>query len=245
MGHCIVAGGKPDMAAPYAGILASDLAVGTSVYLMEDGVATEYLVLNQGIPSGSSLYDASCDGLWLIRNEVIAKMKWNAVNSNVLETSDVQTWLNGDMLSKFDSSTQDAIKQVKIPYRKNGGLNGSDQSGANGLSCKVFLLSGYEVGWTTSNNKLLPVDGAKLDYFDSGTGTSANNKRISYFNGSAVYWWLRSPRTNDPAGLHVVQTNGNDYAGGGTTNIFGVRPALVLPSTALFDKNTLVLKGVV
>ena len=40
---------------PIAGVLASTLAVGSSVYLMENGSAVEYLVVNQGIPGNSSL----------------------------------------------------------------------------------------------------------------------------------------------------------------------------------------------
>ena len=74
MGKVMISGVAPQMKAPViSGILASDLAVGSSVYLMENGVATEYLVVNQGIPSGSSLYDSSCDGTWLLRKDIYEK----------------------------------------------------------------------------------------------------------------------------------------------------------------------------
>ena len=240
MGHAIVAGGAR-ASAPVTGIKAGDLAVGSSVYLMENGVAVEYLVVNQGKPSGSSLYDDSCDGTWLLRKDCIEARAWDANSSNVLETSDIHTWLNTDMLAKYDSIAQSAIKQVKIPYRKNGGSGGSDQSGANGLSCKVFLLSGYEVGWTTSNIGFLPVDGAVLDYFKGTAGTDA--KRIAYMDGAITSWWLRSQSTNVTAGVWFVSSDG--YLDRDTAQYYhGIRPALVLPSTTLFDKETLVLKGV-
>ena len=101
MGHAIVTGGAM-ATVPETGILASDIAVGSIVKLMENGVAVEYLVVNQGIPSGSSLYDASCDGTWLLRKDCIEARAWDADSSNVLETSDIHTWLNADMLAKYD-----------------------------------------------------------------------------------------------------------------------------------------------
>ena len=82
---------------------------------------------------------------------------------NNLENSTIQSYLNGTFLNLFDSNIKDAIKQVKIPYRKNGGSGGTNQSGANGLSCKIFLLSGYEVGFTTRESRNFRQDGAEVD----------------------------------------------------------------------------------
>lgn len=242
MGRVTVAGGNPRMKVPTTGIQAGTLAVGSTVKLMEGGTAVEYLVVNQGIPSNSSLYDASCDGTWLLRKDIHSERQWNTSNVNIYETSAINTWLNGDFFDTLGSAEQAAIKQVKIPYRKNGGSGGTDQSGANGLPAKIFLLSGYEVGWTTSDYSYFPVDGAKLSYFESGTGTSANNKRIANLNGSAANWWLRSPYTDYTNRVWRVYSDGvysNNYA----SSSYGIRPALVLPKTALFDASTLILKG--
>ena len=157
---------------------------------------------------------------------------WQSGNINKYESSDIHTYLNNTFLNLFESNIRDAIKQVKIPYRKNGGSGGTDQSGANGLSAKIFLLSGYEVGWTTSDYSYFPVDGAKLSYFESGTGTSANNKRIANLNGSAAYWWLRSPYTGVASSVWRVHAGGN-YSYNGASYSSGIRPALILPSTLL------------
>ena len=241
MGHVTVVGGCRAKA-PSTGILASSLAVGTTVKLMEGGTAVEYLVVNQGIPSNSSLYDASCDGTWLLRKDIHSERQWNTSNVNEYETSAINTWLNGDFFNSLGSVEQATIKQVKLPYRKNGGSGGTDQSGSNGLSCKVFLLGGYELGWTTSDNGYFPVDGAKLSYFESGTGTSANNKRIANLNGSAAFWWLRSPYTDYTNRVWCVYSDGN-YSNNYASSSYGIRPALVLPSNALFDETTMLLKG--
>ena len=227
-----------------AGILASYLSVGSTVKLMENNTAVEYLVVNQGIPSNSSLYDSSCNGTWLLRKDAHSQRVWDISRVNIYETSVINTWLNGDFFNSLGTVEQATIKQVKIPYRKNGGSGGTDQTGSNGLSCKIFLLSGYEVGQTSSNNKYFPVDGAKLSYFESGNGTSAKNKRVANYNGSAASWWLRSPYTNDTDHVWYVYSSGicNNYY---PSEPCGIRPALILPSNALFDKNTLILKGVV
>lgn len=201
-------------------------AVGSSVYLNVNGTKKEFIVVNQGKPS--SLYDASCDGTWLLMKEIYEKRTWDGSN-NDYANSDIHAYLNGTFLGLFDADIQAAIKQVKIPYRKGTGSGGTTQTGANGLSTKIFLLSGYEMGWTTSNSQYFPVDGAKLAYFDSGTGTAANNKRIAYYSGSATGWWLRSPSTNYLNVVWYVFSDGG-YHSYYYSNSYGVRPALVLDS---------------
>lgn len=208
----------------------STLAVGSSVYLNVGGVRKEFLVVHQGLPS--SMYDASCNGTWLLMKDIYENRKWHSSNVNKYETSDINTYLNGPFFNLFDSNIKDAIKQVKLPYRKGGGSGGTDQSGANGLLCKIFLLSAYELGWTQSNyNSKVPIDGEKLDYFVAGS--DGNTKRIANYNGAAKDWWMRSP--TDSANL-VYSTISNGYMGyyNASTQL-GIRPALVLSSDALVD----------
>ena len=207
-------------------------AVGSIVKLKVNGTAKEFIVVHQGKPS--SLYDESCNGTWLLMKDIYENRQWHSSATNFLEFSTIHSYLNSTFLNLFDSDIRDAIKQVKIPYRKNGGSGGSDQSSANGLSAKIFLLSGYEVGWTTSDNQNFPVDGAKLSYFEAGTGTSANNKRVANLDGSAFFWWLRSPY----AGGNVwrVSPNGH-YDSSNASYANGIRPALVLPPDMEVDSS--------
>lgn len=241
MGYCIFLRKGETHTPPSADILASNLAVGDIVKLTENGTPVEYIVVNQGIPENSSLYDASCNGTWLLRKECLANRAWDVFEDNVYSTSSINQWLRGDFFNSFGNVEQAVIKQVKIPYRKDGGY-GVDQSGADGLSCKVFLLGGYEVGFTTNNSSYFPVDGAKLSYFESGTNSSALNKRIAYLNGIATDWWLRSPKTNSEKIAWYISVSGSiEYQ---NTQIGkNVRPALILPFTAKFDKDTKILKG--
>lgn len=209
-------------------------AVGSIVKLKVGGTAKGFLVGHQGKPS--SMYDESCDGTWLLMKDIFEDTRWHSSDDNNLENSTIHSLLNSTFLNAFESNIRDAIKQVKIPYRKNGGSGGSDQSGANGLLCKIFLLSGYEIGFTTSDNSYFPVDGAKLSYFEAGTGTSANNKRIAKLNGSADYWCLRSPITNNTSLVWFVNYNGVCEASKASSSS-GIRPALILPQDMEVDSS--------
>ena len=218
-----------------AGTQISTLAVGTLVKINENGAPIEYMIVNQGLPS--SMYDASCDGCWVLRKDIAEIRVWDSSN-NDYKNSDIQAYLNGSWLSRYSAGVLSQIKQVKIPYVNGTGSVGSVASGANGLSCKIFLLSGYELGWTTSNARYFPHDGAKLSYFSSGTDSAANNKRMANYNGSANRWWLRSPFTGgtDSDSVWYVVSDGG-YNHWVYDDACGVRPALVLPSTALVDQD--------
>ena len=242
MGKVIMSGIVPLLKAPVTGVLASSLAVGSTVKLIEGGTAVEYLVVNQGIPSNSSLYDASCDGTWLLRKDIHSNRQWAYSNDNVYTRSAINTWLNGTFFNTLGSAEQATVKQVKIPYCTGGG-DTTINSGANGLSVKAFLLGVYEVGWTTSDYSLFNVDGAKLEYFISGTGTAADNKRTAKLNGRDQQWMTRTP-VGEGNGAEFVVTSSGSYDTGLSKTSDGVRPALVLPSTALFDETTMILKGV-
>ena len=203
------------------------MSVGSTVKLKLGGTARDFLVVHQGLPS--SMYDSSCNGTWLLLKDIYTTRTWDSSN-NDYKNSDIHSYLNGTFLNLFDNDIKNAIKQVKIPYQNGTGSGGSVASGANGLSCKIFLLSGYEVGWTTSDNSYFPRDGAKLSYFSSGTGSAANNKRIANYNGSATIWWLRSPYTDFSYNVWGVYSDG-DYGDWGCNCACGVRPALVLDSS--------------
>lgn len=205
-------------------------SVGSIVKLKENGAAVNYIVVHQGKPSSS--YDSSCDGTWLLRQDIAENRAWDSGNSNVLESSDIHSYLNNTWINRYDTDIRNAIKQVKIPYRQNGGSGGTDRSGSNGLSCKIFLLSGREVGFTNNESSYFPNDGAKLAYFESGNGSSAQQKRIAKLNGSATGWWLRSPSTSNTSSVWNVYSSGV-CGGWHADDSDGVRPALILPSSLL------------
>ena len=220
-----------------AGTQISTLEVGPLVKMNISGTPWEWKIVHQGLPG--SMYDQSCAGCWLLLENIHSTRIWDRTN-NDYQNSDIHAWLQNSFLPMLDPGIQSQIKQVKIPYVNGTGSGGSVASGANGLSCKIFLLSGYEVGFSTSDSSYFPRDGAKLSYFSSGTGTSANNKRIAKLNGSATRWWLRSPRTSSTSHVWDVYSGGN-YNYWDCDGSIGVRPTLILPSPALVDDELNVL----
>lgn len=216
----------------------SELAVGDSVFLNVSGTPTEFLVVNRGIPSGSDLYDSSCDGIWLLMKDLITTtLTWDTSNGDY-QNSDVHYYLNNTFLGFLDADVQSVIKQIKLPYHKGTGSNGSVASGANGLSTKVFLLSGLEVGFTKTDSAYFPVDGAKLEYFDYRT-----SRRIAKYDGKDSEWWLRSAYLNESAACYYVIKTGS-YSTLNVTSVdagVGIRPAFILPhNTYLEDGNRLI-----
>ena len=201
-------------------------AVGSIVKIKVNGASKDFIVVQQGNPN-TGTYDASCDGTWLLMKDIYTTSTFSS-NNNSYKDSSIHSYLNGTFFNLIDADIRNAIKQVKIPYQNGTGSGGSLATGAKGLSTKVFLLSGYEVGWTTSDNGYFPKDGVRLAYFGNSSG--GNSKRIAYNGSSAAIWWLRSPYTLNRNYVWYVNTDGSSNSVWYNYS-YGVRPAFILPST--------------
>lgn len=206
----------------------SSKAIGSTIKLKVNGSARNFIVVHQGKPS--SVYDDSCNGTWLLMQDIYENRAWHSSNTNDYANSTIHSYLNSTFLNLFESNIKNAIKQVKLPYRKGSGTSTTVTSGSNGLSAKIFLLSATETSFDFS---YMPSgEGAELAYFKGCADNSSDSKRIAKLNGSAAYWWLRSPSCNYSNGALYVSSNGDWYYYGCSYS-FGIRPALILPSTLL------------
>ena len=208
----------------------STKSVGSIVKIKISGTLRDFIVVHQGKPS--NIYDESCNGTWLLMKDIYENRQWHSSNVNDYASSTIHSYLNSTFLNLIDANIRNQIKQAKIPYRPGSGTSMTVNSGANGLSAKVFLLSDIEMGGEPSWS-YLPKDGAKLAYFELGTGTSANNKRIAYLNGSAAGWWSRSPYTHSSTSSWLCYSDGDCHYAGDCTDSYGIRPAFILPSSLL------------
>ena len=206
----------------------SSKAIGSTIKLKVNGSARNFIVVHQGKPS--SVYDDSCNGTWLLMQDIYENRAWHSSNTNDYANSTIHSYLNSTFLNLFESNIKNAIKQVKLPYRKGSGTSTTVTSGSNGLSAKIFLLSATETSFDFS---YMPSgEGAELAYFKGCADNSSDSKRVAYLNGSATYWWLRSPSCNYFSNALYVNSNG-DWNVSGCSNSYGIRPALILPSTLL------------
>lgn len=202
-------------------------AVGSIVKIKVNGASKDFIVVQQGNPN-TGTYDASCAGTWLLMKDIYTTSGYSYRNDdNTYTNSIVYKYLRDTFFNLIDADIRNAIKQVKIPYQKGTGSDGSLATGSKGLSTKVFLLSGYEVGYTTRDSSYFPKDGVRLAYFSAGY--NGNGKRIAYNGSKAARWFLRSPRNDDDSYVWYIDTTGD--SNWCANYICGVRPAFILPST--------------
>jgi hypothetical protein len=207
----------------------SSKAIGSTIKLKVNGSARNFIVVHQGKPS--SVYDDSCNGTWLLMQDIYENRAWHSSNTNDYANSTIHSYLNSTFLNLFESNIKNAIKQVKLPYRKGSGTSTTVTSGSNGLSAKIFLLSATETSFDFS---YMPSgEGAELAYFKGCADNSSDSKRVAYLNSSAIVWWLRSPGCNFSSGSALYVNSNGVWSYGSCSNLYGIRPALILPSTLL------------
>ena len=206
----------------------SSKAIGSTIKLKVNGSAKDFIVVHQGKPS--SVYDDSCNGTWLLMKDIYENRAWHSSNTNDYANSTIHSYLNSTFLNLFESNIKNAIKQVKLPYRKGSGTSTTVTSGSNGLSAKIFLLSATETSFSFS---YMPSgEGAELAYFKGCADNSSDSKRVAKLNGSATGWWLRSPSCYYFSSALGVYSSGDWYYNYCSSS-YGIRPALILPSTLL------------
>lgn len=215
------------------GITVGSLAVGTIVKMNVGGTARNFIVVNQGRPS--TAYDASCDGTWLLMEDIYAKntiVPQDNIHNDYANT-DGFAYLNSTFYNQLDSGVKGIVKTVKIPYIKGSG-GGAVVTGSSGLSTKIFDLSATEVGLTSNQ---VDTMGATLSYFNG----AANSKRIAKYNGSSDSWITRSAFKNNTYYFGYVDKRGSFSIAYIGYSEYGLRPAMVLPSDTLVDENNNVI----
>lgn len=186
-----------------------------------------------------TLYDASCNGTWLLRRECYGdKIPWSNAASNAYTQSTLVSWVAETFCNYLD--IKDIIKTVKIPYfSMSSSAVGSLKSLSNGYSCKGFMLSAKELG----NDLPLaggynPPDGVLLDYFVSGT--TGNARRAAKSGTAYSNYWTRSPATSTSVHVWFVTDDSEGDAGIFTYNnpvsdYARCRPAFILPFDTQVD----------
>lgn len=145
-----------------AGDVVNVRSLGKTVAIQWNGEPTLFRVVQVGNPD-PSIYDASCDGIWVMAVDYLTRMITGL--NNDYKASNAHTWCNGDFIDGFETELQEKIKMVKIPYWDGTGTEGSLKNGAEGLSTKGFLPSLDEFGYPQSEARSM---GHMLSAFKSG-----------------------------------------------------------------------------
>lgn len=199
------------------------LAVGSTVKIAVGGTDYDWLVVHQGLPG--SMYDASCNGTWLLMKDIYTKMKFDDSRSNLFVNSSLLQYLNTTFHDAIDANVRKLIKVATIPYIAK---NNTDAASSGNLRAWVFLLSMTEVGFVGPASSNMPIEGAKLRYFNS-------RSKIAYFGEEAAAWWSRTPYAVFNWNVWYIESNGDSAYTDVIGFPCGVRPCMILPQDALVD----------
>lgn len=116
-------------------------------------------------------------------------------------------------MSTYKSQLPAALRNVIKTVKKKSGTGGGSSSGTQQTNDDLFLLSEIEIFGTTTYS--VAGEGTQYEWYKAG------NSRIKKVNGSADYWWERSPYSGVTTGFCRVNGSGSaDY--GGANNSYGV-----------------------
>lgn len=128
---------------------------------------------------------------------------------------------SGRFMGAIPSALRNVLKSVSKYTDNTGGGGGSVSSYVTRTTDYIFLLSEYEVfGDITYSNSY------EANYQQQYAYYSAGNSKVKYQHnstGSAVRWWLRSPRASSSSTFRCVDVSGG-VTGYGARYSLGVAP---------------------
>ena len=104
-------------------------------------------------------------------------------------------------MSTYKSQLPAALRNVIKTVKKKSGTGGGSSSGTQQTNDDLFLLSEIEIFGTTTYS--VAGEGTQYEWYKAG------NTRIKKVNGSANYWWERSPISGDTYCFCIVGSSGN------------------------------------
>lgn len=104
-------------------------------------------------------------------------------------------------MSTYKSQLPAALRNVIKTVKKKSGTGGGSSSGTQQTNDDLFLLSEIEIFGTTTYS--VAGEGTQYEWYKAG------NSRIKKVNGSANYWWERSPRSGNTNGFCRVNSSGS------------------------------------
>ena len=104
-------------------------------------------------------------------------------------------------MSTYKSQLPAALRNVIKTVKKKSGTGGGSSSGTQQTNDDLFLLSEIEIFGTTTYS--VAGEGTQYEWYKAG------NSRIKKVNGSANFWWGRSPRSGNANGFCFVDSSGN------------------------------------
>ena len=153
--------------------------------------------------------------------DCISETIMNSTNTNVgsWKASTMRTYLNNTIYSSLPSDLQNVIVSTKIITG-----HGSAETTNSETQDKLYLLSAKEV-WGTAQDDTVNTETRQLDYYkNQGVTATSYAAAIKKYNGSAIFWYLRSPYSGNDSAFIRVGSLGN-WSGSGASGSNHVSPA--------------------
>ena len=125
-----------------------------------------------------------------------AQMNSSNTNSGGWGSCAMRNSVLSSILSSLPADLQKVIKNVNKPTSA-----GNQSANINTTSDKLFLLSEVEIFGSTTYSK--SGEGSQYAYYKAG------NSKVKKVNGSASYWWERSPDGSYSTSFCSVDSNGS------------------------------------
>lgn len=116
-------------------------------------------------------------------------------------------------MSTYKSQLPAALRNVIKTVKKKSGTGGGSSSGTQQTNDDLFLLSEIEIFGTTTYS--VAGEGTQYEWYKAG------NTKVKKVNGSADYWWERSPGSGGTNTFGYVNSSGGAY-NSGASDSFGV-----------------------
>ena len=133
------------------------------------------------------------------------RMNSSNINTGGWPPCEMRTWLNETIFAALPRQWQSMIKVVQV--RSSAGNTSADIVTSND---KLFLLSRAEVGFNTDavpyKNEVDPD--AENVTFALFTDNNSRIKKTYNGEGSASWWWLRSPEASSSSAFAIVHGTG-------------------------------------
>ena len=153
--------------------------------------------------------------------DCISETIMNSTNTNVgsWKASTMRTYLNNTIYSSLPSDLQNVIVSTKVITG-----HGSAETTNSETQDKLYLLSAKEV-WGTAQDDTVNTETRQLDYYkNQGVTATSYAAAIKKYNGSAIFWYLRSPYSGNDSAFIRVGSLGN-WSGSGAGGSNYVSPA--------------------
>ena len=217
-----------------AGTLA-DYAVGTTFKIKEDGTYQDWILVdhnyratgNQLLMRENTIYYATPMGWHQYYYE--SGESWTEYgNAVIYKGSNLETYLNNDFITKFDSNLRSSLKSVNVPtfQRPSSGMSVINGTANN----KVFILSEMELFGSINivyNRGNVPTIGSFIDYFSSNERRKSDKNYVIRDTTNALP--THQVSTRSPA---YVNTSGGKSASS-TSLIGNYRPCIVLSADTI------------